>query len=199
MNQGCNGVNWTFRNKIQWNVINRNPNIFIQENAFECVVCEMAVILSRPNIHLFEWYFVLHSLACFIWLCMSHLVCIALICQCEILYDPIQIISVYETAYVAVSLIRPWLLWWPPAEPHYNINDHSAVGYVSHVHCIVLLYFVGNKITTTNTTTTTTTTTTIFLVPAWLNFYMFTHWKIILNVWTLRIFNIFLIMIHHFI
>ena len=50
---------------------------------------------------------------------------------------------------VAASLISPWLLWWPLAESHYNIYDHSAVGYVSHVHCIVLLYSVENKITDT--------------------------------------------------
>ena len=50
---------------------------------------------------------------------------------------------------MAASLISPWLLWWPPAESHYNIYDHSAVGYVSHAHCIVLLYSVRNKITTT--------------------------------------------------
>ena len=51
--------------------------------------------------------------------------------------------------FVAASLISPWLLWWPPAESHYNIYDHSVVGYVSHAHSIVLLYSVGNKITTT--------------------------------------------------
>ena len=39
-------VNWTLRNKLQWNS-NRNSNIFTQENAFESVVCEMAAILSR--------------------------------------------------------------------------------------------------------------------------------------------------------
>ena len=35
-------------NKLQWN-FNRNYNIFIQENAFESVVCERAAILSRPQ------------------------------------------------------------------------------------------------------------------------------------------------------
>ena len=35
-------------NKIQWN-LNRNLNIFIHENAFEIVVCEMPSILSRPQ------------------------------------------------------------------------------------------------------------------------------------------------------
>ena len=29
-------------------IFNRNSNIFIQENAFESVVCEKAAILSRP-------------------------------------------------------------------------------------------------------------------------------------------------------
>ena len=34
------------RNKLQWN-FNRNSNIFIQENARENIICEMASILSR--------------------------------------------------------------------------------------------------------------------------------------------------------
>ena len=38
----------TLRNKLQWN-FNRNSNIFIQENAFESVVCEKKAILSRPQ------------------------------------------------------------------------------------------------------------------------------------------------------
>ena len=48
LNQCWNIVNSTLRNKLQWN-FNRNSNIFIQENAFESVVCETAVILSRPQ------------------------------------------------------------------------------------------------------------------------------------------------------
>ena len=47
-NQCWNIVNKTLRNKLQWN-FNRNSNIFIQENAFESVVCEEAAILSRPQ------------------------------------------------------------------------------------------------------------------------------------------------------
>ena len=42
-----NIVNWTLRNKHQWN-LNRKWYIFIQENAFEHVVWKMAAILSRP-------------------------------------------------------------------------------------------------------------------------------------------------------
>ena len=48
LNQCWNTVNWTIGNKLQWN-FNRNPNIFIQENAFENVGCEIASILSRPH------------------------------------------------------------------------------------------------------------------------------------------------------
>ena len=48
MNQYWNIVNWTIGNNLQWN-LNRNLQIFIQENAFENVVLEMAAILSRPH------------------------------------------------------------------------------------------------------------------------------------------------------
>ena len=41
LNQWWSIVNWTFRNKPQWN-FNRNSNIFIQENALENVVCDLA-------------------------------------------------------------------------------------------------------------------------------------------------------------
>ena len=47
-NQCWNIVNWTLGNKLQWK-FNQNSNIFIQENVFENVVCEMAFILSRPQ------------------------------------------------------------------------------------------------------------------------------------------------------
>ena len=46
LNQCWNIINWILRNKLQWN-FNPNANIFIRENAFESVVCEMAAILSR--------------------------------------------------------------------------------------------------------------------------------------------------------
>ena len=36
------------RNKLQLN-FDKNSNIFVQENAFESVVCEVAAILSRPQ------------------------------------------------------------------------------------------------------------------------------------------------------
>ena len=52
---------------------------------------------------------------------------------------------------VTASLLSAWLLWWPPAESHYNMCDHSAIGYVSHADCIVLLCSAGNKITTATT------------------------------------------------
>ena len=39
-------VNWTLKNKPQWNW-NQNTKLFIHKNAFEKIVCEMAAILSR--------------------------------------------------------------------------------------------------------------------------------------------------------
>ena len=48
LNQCWNIVNRTSRNKFQWK-LNQNSNIFIQEIAFENVVCTMASIFSRPQ------------------------------------------------------------------------------------------------------------------------------------------------------
>ena len=48
LNQCWNIVNWTLKNKFQWN-LNRNSYNFIQENASENVVWKMAAILSRPQ------------------------------------------------------------------------------------------------------------------------------------------------------
>ena len=41
-------TNWNIRNKLQWNH-KRNLYIFIQENVFENVVCEMAAMLPQPQ------------------------------------------------------------------------------------------------------------------------------------------------------
>ena len=46
LNQCWEIVNWTLKNKIHWN-LNSNTNIFIHENAFENIVCEIAAILSK--------------------------------------------------------------------------------------------------------------------------------------------------------
>ena len=48
LNQCCDIVNWTLRNKPQWN-LNRNLYIFIQTNASGNVVWEMAAIFDRPQ------------------------------------------------------------------------------------------------------------------------------------------------------
>ena len=48
LNQCWYSVNWTLRNKLQWN-FNWNSNIFIRENALQNVVCKMASILPRPQ------------------------------------------------------------------------------------------------------------------------------------------------------
>ena len=46
LNQYLNIINSNLRNKFQWN-LKRNPYIFIQENAFENIVCEMAANFFR--------------------------------------------------------------------------------------------------------------------------------------------------------
>ena len=48
LHQCCSIVNWTLRNKLQWN-LSQYSYIFIQENAFENVIWKMAAILSRPQ------------------------------------------------------------------------------------------------------------------------------------------------------
>ena len=55
LNQCWYIVNWTPRNKHQWNV-NRNSYIFIQENPFEHVVWKMVAILSRPQCVNGSWW-----------------------------------------------------------------------------------------------------------------------------------------------
>ena len=49
-------VNWTPRNKFQWNFI-LNSYIFFQENAFENVLWEMSATLSRP-----QWVWIIGKL-----------------------------------------------------------------------------------------------------------------------------------------
>ena len=49
LNQSWNIVNWTLRNKLQWN-FNHNSYIFIDENAFENVVWKMAAIFLGLNL-----------------------------------------------------------------------------------------------------------------------------------------------------
>ena len=48
LNQCWNIVNWILGNKFQWN-FHQNTTIFIQENAFENVVCKMASISCWPQ------------------------------------------------------------------------------------------------------------------------------------------------------
>ena len=48
LNQCWDIVNWTRRNKLQWN-FNRNSYLFIQENAFQNVAWKMTAIVSRPQ------------------------------------------------------------------------------------------------------------------------------------------------------
>ena len=46
LNQCWDIVNLTLRNKLQWN-INQSAKLFIHQNVFENVICEIASVLSR--------------------------------------------------------------------------------------------------------------------------------------------------------
>ena len=54
-----------------------------------------------------------------------------------------------------------------------NIYDHSAVGYASHAHGIVLFYSVVNKTISTTTNTTTTTNYYYLLLLTTINYYFY--------------------------
>ena len=64
-------VNWTHVNKLQWN-FNQNTIFFIQETAFENVVCEMAAILSRGGDDELQGVYPLHNYADDNTICCSH-------------------------------------------------------------------------------------------------------------------------------
>ena len=49
LNYCWNIVDWTLGNKVQWN-FNPNSKIFIQENAFENVICEIVSICLGLNV-----------------------------------------------------------------------------------------------------------------------------------------------------
>ena len=67
-------------NKFQWHS-NRCSNIFIQENAFEIVVCEMASISYRPQ-------------------------CVNVVLYCTIDMDSVQLNSTHYVLFVAVSFCQ---------------------------------------------------------------------------------------------
>ena len=92
-----NAVNKTLRNKLQWNW-NRNSNIFIEENAFESVVCEKAAIMSRPQ--------------CVNWLCWRNYLSLA---ETRILESPLLPISKWVSFYQYYHLHR---YSWPT--PHHS-------------------------------------------------------------------------------
>ena len=61
LNQYCLIANWTLRNKLQWN-LNHNTKLFIHENAFKYIVCEMTTILSGWRwVNFIIWMVLCHS------------------------------------------------------------------------------------------------------------------------------------------
>ena len=60
LNQCWNIIDWTIKNKLQWN-FNRYAYFFIQRNAFENVFCEKVAIRSRERWVNTEWHYVLKA------------------------------------------------------------------------------------------------------------------------------------------
>ena len=52
----CIIVNWPLRNKLLWNS-NQNTKVFIHENAFEKIVCDMVAILPRGRWVKGQWVY----------------------------------------------------------------------------------------------------------------------------------------------
>ena len=48
LKQSCVIVNWSLKNKLHW-TFDQNTKLFIDENASETIVCEMAAILPMGN------------------------------------------------------------------------------------------------------------------------------------------------------
>ena len=63
LNQCWDIVNSNLSNTFQWN-LKQNSYIFIKENAFENVVCDMAAILTRPQcvMRLLEYWITIFAL-----------------------------------------------------------------------------------------------------------------------------------------
>ena len=93
LNHCWNIANSTLGNRLQWN-FSRNSNIFIQENAFENGVCEMASILSRSQCvnHC-------HSMLCAV---RCVLICILDLHKLSLQYDP----YIPFTPYIVLQLNR---------------------------------------------------------------------------------------------
>ena len=128
LNQCSLIVHRTLRNKLQWN-LNRNSKIFIEENAFESIVCEMVAILFRGrwvNHWLGHWSTAPHPV-------LLHMVFFSM----SVLADP-EKDQAYPIKYkfrplIDNSLITPfrkilpphskWRLpcWWP----HRNLLTHK--------------------------------------------------------------------------
>ena len=78
-------VNWTLRNKLQWN-FNRNKKLFIHGNASENIVCKTATILL--------WQVLPTEVVCFLFLLILAIFVIVLLSTITCLVLPIAIVVV---------------------------------------------------------------------------------------------------------
>ena len=132
-------VNWTLRNKLQSN-LNQNSKIFIQENAFESVVCETAAILSRPQY--------VNGLECWLTTWTQELgcrICIASILETSNHFVTKHNLNRYGTGpwYFREDQSIPWLLMpWlllSPSLPLYNADLRET--WISMIHLSVEYWY----------------------------------------------------------
>ena len=108
--QCWNIVNWTLRNKLQWN-FNQSTYILIQENAFEIVVCKMVTISSQSQCVNTDFYLPLDmSCRSSLWVISIFCVIINIFYRLTIIYSVLINNSLYSLALllcIFVFLLSP--------------------------------------------------------------------------------------------
>ena len=151
LNQCWNIVNWTLVNNLQWN-FNRNSSIFIQENAFENVVCKIASISSRPQCVKQTMFYggseVIYPFFFFFFFFLIIYPLISLLLACSPSHnDNTLYIEIYNCIGMLLSvLIQHCVSWWSGADKHQIICRH----YVDIYHPVDIPLFKTNPNTTLN-------------------------------------------------
>ena len=143
LNQCWNIVNFNLRNKLQWN-INRNSYIFIQENAFENVVCKISAIMSQPQcvvntkIYFCWWHW---NLA---WLLPPVGILMTLGCQCIHVLLVIGLVEYISNSSFAPSQWETALLCNDVS--HWLVaSQESALEYIPRIMHLVRMFLAATK------------------------------------------------------
>ena len=155
----------TIRNKLQWH-FDRNSIIFIQENALEDVVCQMASILSRLHcVELNTIYWEIEDL----WRGMYGYNCV-----CMFLFDLLKAFDMSDHNALRVDKTCPWVTYMSQSTTSNTYSEwigsslYLAWWLLAPSHCLnqswrIVYWRLRNKPerkSNQNKTTTATTTTT---------------------------------------